>query len=138
MKSPVTKLAAAAVIIIAVIVFNSQFSTSGVAWGALAEKIESVQSVIYHLNVDTKMQNVPQGQVPKTTGISYYSSKYGTRSETFMNKQLSMITYLNPPENLYVTVLPESKRFMNITNKSCHKSTKSLVVIKLTELKSRE
>lgn len=120
MKSKLTKLAAAAVIIIAVFVINLQFNTSGVAWGALAEKIQSVQSVVYHLtgNVKMKTPNMPQEQAPKTTTVAYYSAKYGTRSETYMNDKLAMIMYVNPQENLYLTVIPESKRYMKVTNKT--------------------
>ena len=119
MKSPITKLAAAAVIIIiAALIINLQFSTSGVAWGALVEKIESIESVVYHLTTNVKMQGIPQEQTPKTTAIAYYSSEYGTRAENYINDQLSFIMYLNPKENIYVTVMPEQKKFMRVIGKS--------------------
>lgn len=118
MKKPVTKLAAAAALIIGVFVISLQFNNSGVAWGALVERIEGVQSVVYHLTSNTSMKGMPQELVPKTYSIAYYSSEYGSRSETYMNDKLSMIMYLNPKENVYLTVLPESKRFMKVTNKS--------------------
>jgi hypothetical protein len=119
MKNHVTKLAvAAAVIIITALIINFQFSTSGVAWGALAEKIESVQSVVYRLTTNVKMQGIPQGQIPKTETIAYYSSEYGTRSENYINDQLSFIMYLNPKENIFLTVMPEQKKFMRVIDKS--------------------
>jgi len=119
MKSRISKLAAAAaVIIIAALIINFQFSTSGVAWGALVEKVESVESVVYHLTTNLKMQELPQGQASKTTAIAYYSSEYGTRAENYINDQLSFIMYLNPKENIYVTVMPEQKKFMRVINKS--------------------
>jgi len=119
MKSRFTKLAAAAaVIIIAALIINFQFSTSGVAWGALVEKIESVESVVYRLTTNVKMQGMPQGQTPKTEAIAYYSSEYGTRAENYINDQLSFIMYLNPKENIYVSVMPEQKKFMRFTDKS--------------------
>jgi len=119
MKSRFTKLAAAAaVIIIAALIINFQFSTSGVAWGALVEKIESVESVVYRLTTNVKMQGMPQGQTPKTEAIAYYSSEYGTRAENYINDQLGFIMYLNPKENIYVSVMPEQKKFMRFTDKS--------------------
>ena len=118
-KSRTTKLAAAAaVIIIAALIINFQFSTSGVAWGALVEKIESVESVVYRLTTNVKMQGMPQGQTPKTETIAYYSSEYGTRAENYINDQLSFIMYLNPKENIYVNVMPEQKKVMRLIGKS--------------------
>ena len=119
MKNHLTKLtAAAAVIVIAALIITFQFSTSGVAWGALAEKIGGVQSVVFHLSANVKMQNMPQGQMPKTESIAYYSSEYGSRVEQYINDKLSFTMYLNPKENIYVTVLPEQKKVMRVTNKS--------------------
>jgi hypothetical protein len=120
MKSKLTKLAAAAVIVIALLVISFPFNRSGVAWGALAVKIKSVQSVVYHLTGNAKMEmpNIPEEQAVKTTAVAYYSSKYGTRSENYMNDKLAMIMYVNPQENLYLTVIPESKRYMKVTNKT--------------------
>ena len=119
MKRRISKLsAAAAVIIIAALIINFQFSTSGVAWGALAEKIENVQSVVFHLTANVKMQDLPQGQIPKTETIAYYSSEYGTRVENYINDKLGFTMYLNPKENIFVSVMPDQKKFMRVTDKS--------------------
>jgi hypothetical protein len=117
MKSPVTKLAAAAVIIIAALIINYQFSTSGVAWGALVEKIESV-NVVSRLTGNVKMQGIPQEQIPNNDTIAYYSSEYGVRVEQYMGGKLSFVMYLNPNENIYVTVIPEQRKFMRVIDKS--------------------
>jgi outer membrane lipoprotein-sorting protein len=118
MKSPVTKIAAAAAIIITALIIIYQFNTSGVAWGSLAEKIERVETVVYHLSSNVKTQNMPQGQTPKTETIAYYSSEYGSRVENYINDHLGFIMYLNPKENIYVSVMPGQKKFMRFTNKS--------------------
>ncbi len=119
MKSHITKLATAAVIVIAALVIYPQFSTSGVAWGALAEKIDAVKSVVYHLTVDAKMQGLTPEQIStKVTGIAYYSVDYGERSEQYMNDKLAIVMYANPSENLYLTVMPENKKYIKVTNKS--------------------
>jgi outer membrane lipoprotein-sorting protein len=118
MKRPITKLAAAAVIIIAAFTINLQLSTSGVAWGALVEKIESVENVVFHSTVNVKMQGLPQGQTPKTTGIAYYSLEHGSRVESYIDDKLSFTMYLNPKENICVSVMPDQKKFMKVTGKS--------------------
>jgi hypothetical protein len=119
MKRRISKLtAAAAVIIIAALIINFQFSTSGVAWGALVEKIENVQSVVYHLTGNVKMQGIPQGQTPNTETIGYYSSEHGSRVENYIDDKLSFTMYLNPKENIFVSVMPDQKKFMKVTGKS--------------------
>jgi hypothetical protein len=35
-----------------------------------------------------------------------------------MNDKLAMIMYLNPVENIYITVIPEEKKYIKITNRS--------------------
>ncbi|MHC4457144.1 MAG: hypothetical protein ACYS0I_08635 [Planctomycetota bacterium] len=122
MKSPITKLAAAVVIIIALMVGINQFGGSidgsGVAWGALVEKIESVENVVFHLTTNVKMQGLPPGQTPKTTAIGYYSSEHGSRVENYINDKLSFTMYLNPKENIFVSVMADRKKFMKVTDKS--------------------
>ena len=122
MKSRITKFATAAVIIIAVLVGINQFGGSvdiaGVAWGAMVEKIESVENVVFHLTANVKMQGLPQGQTPKTTSIGYYSSEHGSRVESYIDDKLSFTMYLNPKENIFVSVMPDQKKFMKVTDKS--------------------
>ena len=64
MKSKITKLSVSAVIIIAVVIGINQFGGSidmaGVAWGAMIEKIESVENVVFHSTASVKMQGLPQ------------------------------------------------------------------------------
>ena len=118
MKSRITKFVAAAVIIIAAFTISLQLSTSGVAWGALVEKIESVESVVYHLTTNVKMQGLPQGQTTKSEAIAYYSSEHGTRVESYIDDKLSFTMYLNPKENIFVSVMADQKKFMKVTDKS--------------------
>ena len=122
MKSKITKLAAAAVIIIAVLVginhFGGSVDMATVAWGAMVEKIESVENVVFHSTGNVKMQGLPQGQTPKTTSIGYYSSEHGSRVENYIDDKLSFTMYLNPKENIFVSVMPDQKKFMKVTDKS--------------------
>ena len=117
-KSPVSKLAAAAVIIIAVLIINFKFNTSGVAWGVLVEKIESVDSVVCHTTSNSKMKSQPQGQTIKMEFVSYYSSEYGKRLESYSDGKPTITSYLNLKEQVSVTVMHEAKKFMRETYKS--------------------
>jgi outer membrane lipoprotein-sorting protein len=120
MKTKIAKLATAAVIITAVLIgINSFFGTgTSVAWGALVEKIESIENVVFHLTANVKMQGMPQEQTPKTTTIAYYSSEHGSRVENYINNKLGFTMYLNPKENIFVSVMPDQKKFMKVTDKS--------------------
>jgi hypothetical protein len=122
MQSKMTKFAAAAVIIIGVLIGINQFGGSvdmaGVAWGAMVEKIESVENVVFHLTANVKMQGLPPGQIPKTTAIGYYSSEHGSRVESYINDKLSFTMYMNPKENIFVSVMADQKKFLKVTNKS--------------------
>jgi outer membrane lipoprotein-sorting protein len=121
MKSRITKMAAAAVIIMAVILGLNMIgvqNTAGVAWGAVVKNVESVKNVVSHLTTDVKMQGLPPGQTPKTTAIGYYSSENGSRVESYINDKLSFTMYLNPKENIFVSVMPDQKKFMKVTGKS--------------------
>ena len=121
MKTRITKIAAAAVIIIAVVLGLNIIGgpdMAGVAWGAMVEKIESVENVVFHLTANVKMQGLPQGQTPKTTAIAYYSSEHGSRVESYIGDKLSFTMYLNPTENVFLSVMPDQKKFMKVTDKS--------------------
>lgn len=118
MKSTITKFSAAAVVVITALVIYSQFSTSGVAWGALAEKIDGVKSVVYDLTTTVNVQDSHQEKTSITKAKTYYSSEYGSLVEQYMNDKLDLIMYLNPEENLYVTVIPKAKTYLKVTNKS--------------------
>jgi outer membrane lipoprotein-sorting protein len=121
MKTRIIKIAAAAVIIIAVILGLNIIGgpdMAGVAWGAMVEKIESVENVVFHLTANVKMQGLPQGQTPKTTSIGYYSSEHGSRVESYIDDKLSFTMYLNPKENIFVSVMADQKKFMKVTDKS--------------------
>jgi hypothetical protein len=117
-SSIISKLAVAAMVVIAVVAGIHYFGATGVAWGQLVEKIESVESVVYRLTTKVKMEGMPEGQTPKTETIAYYSSEYGSRVESYIYDKLSYTIYLNPKENIFLTVMPEQKKFIRRTDKS--------------------
>jgi hypothetical protein len=118
MKSTIAKFYAAAVVVITALIIYSQFNTSGVAWGALVEKIDGIKNVVYDLKTTVNVQDPPQGQTSITKAKTYYSSEYGSRVEQYVNNNLDLLMYLNPEENLYVTVIPKAKTYLKVTNKS--------------------
>jgi hypothetical protein len=105
MKSRITKLAAAAVIIVAVILglnITDGPDITGVAWGEVVRNIEKIQTITYRETVT--------GPTEKTT-ISYSSSKYGLKEECYTNGQISSIACYQRPERMLVALRPLSKRY---------------------------
>jgi NTP pyrophosphatase (non-canonical NTP hydrolase)/outer membrane lipoprotein-sorting protein len=84
----------------------------------VVKNVESVKNVVSRLTTDVKMQGLPPGQTPKTTAIGYYSSENGSRVESYINDKLSFTMYLNPKENIFVSVMPDQKQFTKMTGKS--------------------
>ncbi len=102
MKSPITKLAAAAVIIIAVTISINQFGspTTTVAWGEVVRNVEKIHTIMYRETIT--------GPTEKTT-ISYSSSKYGLKEECYKNSQIYSIACYQRPEKMLVAVSPWAK-----------------------------
>ena len=109
MKSPITKLAVAATIIIAVIVGINQFGGSidgtSVAWGKLAERIEQIETVSYRMQSSTKTNNAT------TEALIRQSSQYGMRMDSFQENKLSSQMYTLLEEKIIIVILPERKKY---------------------------
>ncbi|MHC4587587.1 MAG: hypothetical protein ACYS3N_23935, partial [Planctomycetota bacterium] len=104
MKSPITKLAAAAVIIIAVTISINQFGspTTTVAWGEVVRNVEKIHTITFRETVT--------GPTEQTT-ISYSSLKYGLKEECYKNGQIYTIACYQRPERMLVAVRPLAKAY---------------------------
>jgi hypothetical protein len=116
MKNPITKLAAAAVIIIAVLVSINPFggSVTSVAWADVAEKIDKIHSYIYR-----ERRSATSG--PKKEGfefisadrenIVYCSENYGKRLDNYQNGNLLLSFYALSQEQAFVSVFHSSRQY---------------------------
>lgn len=109
MKSQITKLAVAAVIIIAVFfgmkIFND---SSGVAWGEVLNNVQKVQTYIHRMKMTVQR---PEGS--HDVDMTFYrSTKFGTRRDSFYNGQLISKLYVSEGVNRSVELLPSQKKYI--------------------------
>lgn len=113
MNSKITKLATAAVIIVAVFVGINAFLGTGasVAWASLAERVGSIQTCFYKEH--STINNGPQGKKGWRQEVEVYlSSEYGFRSDTYVDGNASMMQYMIPAEKVIISVMHAQKKYM--------------------------
>ena len=118
MKSKITKLAAAAMIIIAVLIGMHQFGGSvdgtSVAWADVVEKIDKIHSYIYR-----ERRSATSG--PKKEGFEfisadrenrvYCSENYGKRIDNYQSGNLLISFYALAQEKAFISVLHSSRQY---------------------------
>jgi len=117
MKSPITKLAAAAAIIIAVIIgsnFLGIIGKSSVAWAKVAENVERIDTFKFNLKIIVH-NNDPDKSAEDTQAqwTIYLSSKYGFRMD--IGNQDNEVSWYIPVENdKIITVIPSEKKWVQM------------------------
>ena len=124
MKSPITKLAVAAVVIIVVLIGINQFGGSvdmaSVAWAEVFEAMEDVPTVIFEMtNVTTLWEN----QTISTVSKVYDAGEYGNRVDIYMNSELVMQKYALPNENIAYRIRPKEKMYSHFELLQDHVAT---------------
>ena len=109
MKSQITKLAAAAVIIIAVFfALNFLSSGSGVAW---AEVLNNVQNV--HTFINRMKMTIQSSEGSQDVDMTFYrSTKYGTRRDSYYNEELISQLYIPAKGNRGIELVPGVKQYV--------------------------
>ena len=104
MKSPIVKLAVAAVIVIAVLISISQIgdSATGVAWGEVVRNVEKIHTIQYRETIT--------GSEERMTIVSF-SPEYGLKEECYKNGEISTIACYQKPEKMLVAVLPRAEAY---------------------------
>ena len=123
MKSPITKLAAAAVIIIAVLTGLPFFSGngSGVALADVLERIEQVQAFMYRVKTATTGNMTPGMPTGKQEmqGTIIISNEYGMRMEATMvdansGEKMNQQMYVIPGQKAMFMVMPKQKKYSRV------------------------
>ena len=114
MKNPVRKLAAAAIIIVALLI-NFQSGNSGVAWGAVLEQVEKAQNIVFRITTNAKIQGEQQETTVQPEIIFYKSSEYGSLSKCFNESKLLITNCWNIKEPSMTLLFHESKKFRKVT-----------------------
>lgn len=120
MRSRITKLAAAAVIFIAVLAGIPLLSPEqGVALGDVLAKVEQVRAFMYKMNMKMKFsmgENMPAMDMDMKMTVTI-SSDFGMKAETISidgntGKESTNMSYLIPHEGIIVTLMPDQKKYM--------------------------
>lgn len=114
MKSPITKIAAAAVIIVAVIVsltIKGGPDIAGVTWAEVIEKVEQIPALTFDMTTE-----ISYSENNKLTirSENYVAGDYGTKSNLYTNGELFVIKYRLPKKNLAYMIRPKDKTYMRI------------------------
>ena len=119
MKARITKLAAAAVIIIVAVVGIHQIGSSGVALADVLDRIEQAQVFMYRMKMTitgAMMQGMPSGE-KEMEGMVTISNSYGMKMEmttTDANtgqEEMRQQMYILPDQKVAFMVMPEQKKF---------------------------
>lgn len=112
MKSKITKLAAAAVIIIAVLVVINNIDRSSIALADVYAKVQQAQAFMYRMNA-TMTNNKVQTEMEVTFIIS---NQYGVKMESAVhlpdpNLTVHQQIYIIPNEKTMMVISPDSKMY---------------------------
>ena len=116
MKNPITKLASAATIIVAVTLVL--YLTDGpdmatVVLGEVLQNVEKMKCFTFRHKVSSKMNSgAPEETTNDTERTTYVSTEYGLRHDVYKDGQLTGILYI-PSSGIDVTyVMPVTKQYM--------------------------
>ncbi|HUU18515.1 MAG TPA: DUF719 domain-containing protein [Sedimentisphaerales bacterium] len=92
MKSPITKLAAAAVVVVAVLIGINQLggSATSVVWGEVVRNIEASPGFIYRMK---QTHNQQETGTIELNMMAYGSAQYGFRLDGYNDEEVTIQTY---------------------------------------------
>ena len=115
MKSKITKLAAAAAIIIAAFIgiyqFGGSINVAGVAWADLAERVEQIRTCVFRGH--STVTGGPKGAGAQEMEM-FVSSEYGFRADMYHDGKLQMSQFMLPAEKAIISIMPEQKKYMRM------------------------
>ncbi len=117
MRSPITKLAMAAVVIIAVSLAIHYFAGEGTqkccAWTKIADKVAQIKTCIYSMHVHISGGTIGQKGQDVESKV-YISSDYGQRIDTFVDGDVMQQMYVPADGNAMISVIPSEKKYMRM------------------------
>jgi hypothetical protein len=120
MKSRITKLSAAAVIVLAAFLALNLFNTSGVVWADVVQRLEKIKTGTYKITEDIKgMPGTPEGYVThKTQDVTLSYEQSAVRIDSSLQVPggtRKMQTYILFEESVLYTVIPAQKKYFKVT-----------------------
>ena len=117
MKTKMSRYAAAAVIIIAVLVGYSLIPTSpgGVVWAEVAERVAKVKAFVYQIHTDMSgVEGLPEGKVLEMDMEVIVSADDGMVMTSYMDGKLMSKTCAQIEEQVMILLMPEQKKYSRI------------------------
>ena len=121
MKSRITRLAAAAVIVLAAILALNFFNrTSGIVWAEVVQRLGEIKTVSYRIAADIKgMQGTPEGYTTHMTqdvAVSYEQGAVRIDSALQLpGGTRKSQTYILFEDSVAITVIPDQKKYFKVT-----------------------
>lgn len=113
-KNQITKLAAAAVIVVAALFAMNIIGDSGVAWGEVLGNIQKVGAFSYHMKLNMIRLLDEKGSV-RLEAQSWVSEDYGSRTISYREGQLRMNEYVSIQDRVYIGLIPGGKKYLRMT-----------------------
>lgn len=112
MRSPITKLAAAAAVIAVVVLGLFEFlgtkNKSSVVWAEVMAKTEQISALVYDMTLESDQ---PDGESLVLLFRNYVARDYGTRADTYIDGKLSEIRYILPTQKVGYRVYVDRKKY---------------------------
>ena len=111
MNKKMTKLAAAAMIVIGVFVGFELFQgTSSVSWAQVRQQVAAVKAVLYKAKVDATENGQPsQLQIEATL-----ADEHGTRMDAYMGDQLLGTSFTLADTKTHIYIMPAQKKYIEV------------------------
>ena len=112
-KSRITKLAAAAVIVVAVLFAMNIIGNGGVAWGEVLSNIQKVGAFAYRMKLNmVGMREEKENLELEVEG--WVSEENGIRTDTYEKGRLLNKGYLSLSDQVAVTLIPDQKKYLRM------------------------
>jgi len=114
MKSPITKIAAAAVIIVAVflgLTIPGGPDIASVSWGKVIEKVEQIPALTFDMTTEISYSENNKLTIESE---NYVAGDYGTKSSLYLNGELFALKYRLPKKNVAYQIRPKDKTYIRI------------------------
>ncbi len=110
MRSRITKLAIAAVIIIGVVLGYRFFEgTRGIVWADVIEKVKAIKTYTFEHNVT--ITNTTEQRTTELSSKMYGSTDHGWRAEMTINGTSKVTKYILPADGTVIELIHELKKF---------------------------
>ncbi len=114
-KSRITRLAAAAVVVVAVLfALNIISDGNGVAWGEVLDNIQKVGAFAYRMKLNM-VGLIEEKESVELEAQGWISEEHGVRVNSYSEGKLRMKEYVSIPDRLAVVVIPASKTYLRMT-----------------------